>query len=93
MPTVNHWAAGIEYRNAAGEYAAFDSLRHTSGTFLKSAGIHAKVIQQHMRHSTTPLTMDRYSHPTRDEEAVAVNALPALHKRPAQRQIRISRAI
>jgi integrase/recombinase XerD len=72
-------AAGVEYRNASGEYADFHSLRHTSGTFLKDAGVHAKLIQQHMRHSTITLTMDRYTHTHRTDEAIAVGAMPALN--------------
>lgn len=71
-------AAKIKYKDDAEKYADFHSLRHTSGTLLKEAGLHPKLIQSHMRHSTITLTMDRYTHENLNDDDTIVSALPAL---------------
>jgi hypothetical protein len=71
-------AAGIDYRDDAGRVADFHSLRHTTGSWLAAAGVHPKVAQTIMRHSTIDLTMSRYTHVFRGQEADAVAALPDL---------------
>ena len=40
----------------------FHDLRHTSATMLLSEGIHPKIVQERLGHSTISLTMDTYSH-------------------------------
>ena len=70
--------AGIDYCNAAGEYADFHALRHTSATFLKDAGVHPSIMQQHMRHSDINLTMGRYTHVDQTDEAIAMRAMPTV---------------
>ncbi len=40
----------------------FHDLRHTSATLLLSAGVHPKVVQERLGHSTISLTLDTYSH-------------------------------
>lgn len=39
-------------------------LRHTSATLLLQAGVHPKVVQERLGHSTIQVTMDTYSHVT-----------------------------
>jgi len=49
----------------------FHDLRHTHATQLLSAGVHPKVAQERLGHSTVTTTMDLYSHvmPTLQSEA------------------------
>jgi integrase len=48
-----------------------DFSRHTHATLLLSAGVHPKVVQERLGHSTITLTLDTYSHvtPTIQKEA------------------------
>jgi len=46
----------------AGRYAVFHSLRHSTGSLLAAAGVHPKVAQSIMMHSSINLTMSRYTH-------------------------------
>ena len=70
--------AGIVYKldEQRGLVADFHSLRHTCGTFLAAAGVHPKLIQTIMRHSTITLTMDKYTHAFKSDEVEAVAKLP-----------------
>ena len=49
----------------------FHDLRHTHATQLLSQGIHPKVVQERLGHSTIVITLDTYSHvlPNMQEEA------------------------
>lgn len=51
----------------------FHDLRHTAATLLLSSGVHAKMVQEMLGHSTIALTLDVYSHvtPTMHDEAAA----------------------
>ena len=68
----------LEYADAAGRVADFHALRHTTGSFLAAAGVHPKVAQAIMRHSTIDLTMSRYTHVFAGQESDAVADLPDL---------------
>lgn len=68
--------AGIPYVDDSGRYADFHSLRHTTGSLLAASGVHPKVVQSIMRHSDINLTMSRYTHIFRGQEAEAVAKLP-----------------
>jgi integrase len=48
-------------------------LRHTTASVLLAAGMHPKVVQDLLGHSTIQLTLDTYSHVT-----------PALHQQAAR---------
>ena len=50
----------------------FHDLRHTTATLLLEKGIHAKIVQELLGHSTIAMTMDIYSHvlPSIQQEAV-----------------------
>ncbi|MBP8605284.1 MAG: site-specific integrase [Phycisphaerae bacterium] len=87
MPTANDLvkmlradlkSAGIEYRDESGRVVDFHGLRHTTASLLAQSGVHPKVAQQIMRHSTVELTLGRYSHVYRGQEAAAVEALPSI---------------
>ena len=62
----------------AGRITDFHSLRHTCGSWLAAAGVHPKVVQRIMRHHSITLTMDRYTHLFKGDEAAAIGKLPGL---------------
>jgi integrase len=68
--------APISPYDAAGRVADFHALRHTFGTNLARAGVHPKVAQDLMRHSTIELTMNVYSHTKLESRAAALAGLP-----------------
>ena len=59
--------AGVEPRR-------FHDLRHTHATILLSAGVHPKIVQERLGHSSIKTTLDTYSHliPTMQQSAVDV---------------------
>ncbi len=71
-------AAQIEIDPERGQ-VCFHSLRHSFGTMLAASGVHPKTAQTLMRHSDINLTMSRYSHVLRGQEATAVESLPDLN--------------
>ena len=80
-------AAGIPYRDAEGKVVDFHALRHTFITNLAQGGVHPKTAQALARHSTITLTMDRYSHSRREDEARALSALPDLSRSEADEEV------
>ena len=71
--------AGVPYKDEDGKYADFHSLRHTFITNVVKSGATIKEAQALARHSTANLTMNVYTHLTKDEERQAINRLPKLH--------------
>jgi integrase len=51
----------------------FHHLRHTCATLLLTKGVHPKVVQELLGHSSISTTLDTYSHvlPNMQEKAVA----------------------
>jgi integrase len=49
----------------------FHDLRHSSATLLLGEGVHPKVVQERLGHSSISVTMDVYSHvmPTLQRDA------------------------
>lgn len=49
----------------------FHDLRHSAATILLMSGIHPKVVQERMGHSSIAMTLDVYSHvlPSMQQEA------------------------
>lgn len=66
------------YADDAGRYADFHSLRHSFVSLITQGGVHPKLAQRLARHSTVELTLARYSHTLLDDEAQALEVLPAL---------------
>ncbi len=65
-----------QYAKEAGiENATFHSLRHTHATELVKAGIHFKIIQTRLGHSSFAITMDTYSHIAPGEDMAAAEAI------------------
>ena len=59
-------------------YADFHSLRKCTATLLALGGVHPKIAQQFLRHSTIELTMGVYTDARLMPLADAVKALPIL---------------
>lgn len=57
--------------------ASFHSLRHTCASMLLARGVHPKVVQEMLGHSTIAITMDLYSHATPSLQAEAATKLDA----------------
>lgn len=65
-----------QYCRAAGlEGFTFHSLRHTHATELVKAGIHFKIIQARLGHSSFLVTMDTYSHVSPGEDRPAADVM------------------
>lgn len=58
--------------------ASFHTLRHTCASQLLAQGVHPKVVQEMLGHSTIAITMDLYSHVTPSLQAEAAVKLDAV---------------
>lgn len=56
----------------------FHDLRHTAATMLLAQGIHPKIVQERLGHSTIGVTMDVYSHVLPDMQREAAEKLDRL---------------
>lgn len=54
------------------------NLRHTSATLALSAGVHPKVVQERLGHSSIMITMDTYSHVVQGMQEAAAEKLADL---------------
>jgi site-specific recombinase XerC len=61
----------------------FHSLRHTCASLLLAQGVHPKVVQEMLGHSTVSITMDLYSHTTPTLQSEAAVRLEAVLRLPA----------
>lgn len=74
---ISHTAT--KYGRLAGlSHFTFHMLRHTHATLLLKAGVHFKVVQARLGHSTFQQTMDTYSHILPDIEEQVVDKLADL---------------
>ena len=56
----------------------FHDLRHTAATLLLTEGVHPKIVQEMLGHSTVKLTLDRYSHVTPNLQVAAADRMEAV---------------
>jgi integrase len=58
-------------KEAGFPHMRFHDLRHSAATILLTMGVHPKVVQEVLGHSTISMTMDTYSHliPSMQKEA------------------------
>lgn len=56
----------------------FHDLRHTAATLLLAEGVHPKVVQEMLGHSTVSLTLDVYSHVTPTLQSEAAKKMQAV---------------
>ena len=71
-----------EFAHAIGKlkdlpYVRFHDLRHSHATQLLSDGVHPKIAQERLGHSTITTTMDLYSHVTDTMQGDAAARLDA----------------
>lgn len=62
---------GVLCRNVGVNGLRFHDLRHTSATIALESGVHPKIVQERLGHSTISITLDTYSHvlPAMQEDA------------------------
>jgi integrase len=53
----------------------FHDLRHTAATRLLGQGVHPKIVQEMLGHSSIAVTLDLYSHVTADMQVSAAAAM------------------
>ncbi|MCC6642425.1 MAG: site-specific integrase [Deltaproteobacteria bacterium] len=56
----------------------FHDLRHSAATLLLAQGVHPKIVQERLGHSTIALTLDTYSHVLKGLGAEAASKLDAI---------------
>lgn len=78
MLAVDLKAAGICRVDDDGRVVDFHALRHTFGSLLAAGGVHPKVAQDLMRHSTITLTMGIYTHTSLENRMGALAKLPEI---------------
>ncbi|WP_442636625.1 tyrosine-type recombinase/integrase [Rossellomorea marisflavi] len=64
--------------NTEMRYIRFHDLRHTCASLLLSAGVHPKVVQELLGHSSIKVTMDKYSHLMPNMQAEAADTMENL---------------
>lgn len=65
-------------KNTDMRYIRFHDLRHTCASLLLSAGVHPKVVQEQLGHSSIRITLDKYSHMMPNMQAEAADTLEKL---------------
>ncbi|MCY9665133.1 tyrosine-type recombinase/integrase [Paenibacillus alginolyticus] len=56
----------------------FHDLRHTCASLLLGLGVHPKIVQERLGHSSVQITLDVYSHLAPNMQQDAANALQDL---------------
>jgi integrase len=56
----------------------FHDLRHTAATLLMIQGVHPRVVQEMLGHSSVNVTLDTYSHVSEDLQRDAAAKMDAL---------------
>lgn len=72
---TGHWD---RFKRKQGLDIRWHDLRHTYATLLLGQGVHPKVVQEALGHSTIAITMDLYSHVTPNLQEEAAQKLDAL---------------
>ncbi|MGD9690823.1 MAG: tyrosine-type recombinase/integrase [Phycisphaerales bacterium] len=73
----------LAYRDRAGRFLDFHSLRHGFISFLVAGNVHPKIAQRLARHGSIALTLDRYTHLLGGDDSAALAVLPDLSAPPA----------
>ncbi|WP_213509651.1 tyrosine-type recombinase/integrase [Paenibacillus macerans] len=67
-------------KNTKMRYIRFHDLRHTCASLLLTSGVHPKVVQELLGHSSIKVTLDLYSHLMPNMQSEAVNKLDEMLK-------------
>ena len=73
--SVTHEFAYLVGRVAGLPRVRFHDLRHSHATQLLAAGVHPKIVQERLGHSTIAITMDLYSHVSETMQSDATTRL------------------
>lgn len=65
----------------------FHDLRHSCATLLLKAGVHPKIVQERLGHSSIAITLDTYSHVTPGMQHQAAEALDAILEQKNSKRI------
>lgn len=87
--TISGLFERIVQRNALPRIRLHD-LRHTHATLALAAGIHPKVVQERLGHTSVTMTLDLYSHAVPAMEAEAASRIAALIDTPGAQSVSIS---
>jgi integrase len=68
-------------RDAGLLHMRFHDLRHSAATILLTSGVHPKVVQERLGHSTIAMTLDVYSHVLPSIQQEAADKIDDLFKR------------
>ncbi len=69
-------------REAGLPHMRFHDLRHSAATILLTSGVHPKVVQERLGHSTIAMTLDVYSHVLPSIQQEAADKIDEMFKRP-----------
>ena len=58
----------------------FHDLRHTAATLMLQNGVHPKIVQERLGHSTITMTLDTYSHVLPSMQRAAAESLSNILK-------------
>ena len=61
-------------KNAGLKFIRLHDARHTHASIMLKQGIHTKIVQERLGHSSITITLDTYSHVTPGLQAAAANA-------------------
>ncbi|HEX6299048.1 MAG TPA: tyrosine-type recombinase/integrase [Acidimicrobiia bacterium] len=61
-----------------GPQTPHDAARHTWATLALASGVHPKVVQERLGHSSIAITLDRYSHVIEGMDRDAAETVAAL---------------
>jgi integrase len=78
--SLTHEFAKVARRVRGIPRVRFHDLRHSHATQLLSAGVHPKVAQERLGHSTITTTLDLYSHVTETMQADAAAKLDTVFR-------------
>jgi hypothetical protein len=76
--TISQHFERLAKRTGLPSTVRFHDLRHTCATLLLSKGIHSKIVQEILGHSTVSITLDTYSHVLPNVQKEAVRAMEGM---------------
>jgi integrase len=76
--TISQHFERLAKRTGLPSTVRFHDLRHTCATLLLSKGIHSKIVQEILGHSTVSITLDTYSHVLPNMQKEAVRAMEGM---------------
>lgn len=86
-PTYLNTVFNRTCKKAGVKRITFHGLRHTHATMLLSDGVHPKIVQERLGHSSIETTLDRYSHIIPGIQEIAATSIQrSLHSEPKKEE-------